>query len=35
MSKTKNFKQLLKHGDVDALVAQFKQTLYNSFYDGF
>lgn len=35
MSKTKNFKQLLKHGDVDAIVAQFKQTLYNSFYDGF
>lgn len=35
MSKTKNFKQLLKHGDVDELIVRFKQTLLNSYFDGF
>lgn len=35
MSVTKNFKQLLKHGEIDALVAQFKQTLYNNYFDAF
>ena len=35
MSKTKNFKQLLKHGEVDELIVRFKQTLYNNYYDAF
>lgn len=35
MSKTKTWKQMLKSGDVDALVRQYKQTLYNSYFDGF
>lgn len=35
MSKTKNYKQLLKHGEVDELVARFRQTLLNNYFDAF